>query len=397
MAKDKLDCPAPTTTDDELSVAYSSPVPPPFDASQTHGPLVLCGNGDLAWLPYSYSGVAASDDQVRNYFSDTTGQALATSARRMQAIVDLGKKFAAPGAKVYIIGHSLGGAVASYWGADNTDVPVLTFDSPVDGAWLSPDVVLKYCQNSVGLFTPWEEDITSIPGICQNFIANRRALDPQYAPVVNDLNSYDAIQQMGKANSFNFAYPLDAVVPSWYSLNPNSAHGGILLTAPATVPADGPCGSSVNEPQVGIQLADYIQLKNLPLLYHLCSISLASQAAADFVQKDKWPDPSQPPAVINLTVCSNVYREDASKGLQVSAQWFDRKAAAWQPTPKHVGGSGCETLSMPWADSLAQISVDDGEEDVQPAPIGILPGADAPMTVTCSGDETVSRIQCDGS
>lgn len=183
-------------------------------ASERKGPLVTCANG-VAWVPYSYRGVTAARTVARFTGADT-GESLGSAAKVMDAIYLLGID-RAPNAKVYIVGHSLGGAVAAYWGADHGDVKVYTLDSPVNGIWAPDDTDPQwydaYCYRSTGLLSFGEELA------CKNvFDTGANGLKSAAAQGLHDSN---AIQRMASANVFSFANPADMAVPSWFALSPN--------------------------------------------------------------------------------------------------------------------------------------------------------------------------------
>src|SRR5262249_4797461 len=102
--------------------------------------LVACpGTSGLAWSPYSYAGTSATScpgGGILPYSGAQTGQSLATSAAALQAVVGYARSCpGAADAQVIVIRHSLGGAVAAYWGSDNQAALIVTLDSPVSGIW----------------------------------------------------------------------------------------------------------------------------------------------------------------------------------------------------------------------------------------------------------------------
>jgi pimeloyl-ACP methyl ester carboxylesterase len=96
--------------------------------------------GRILSLPYSYTYKPASYTSPPPYTKKDTNQSLDASADALgNQLQDLGARY--PRARFLLVGHSEGGAVATYWagkakpGAARV-VGIVTFDSPVEGvAW----------------------------------------------------------------------------------------------------------------------------------------------------------------------------------------------------------------------------------------------------------------------
>jgi hypothetical protein len=116
----------------ELCRNTSQPQPGPTPQAQRSTPLVQCGE-NMAWIPFSYQGVD-SNGIPSPFRGIHTGQDISLSSAYMDQIVQtVRRQPEATTAAIDIVGHSLGGAVAAYWAANNRDVRVITLDSPVSG------------------------------------------------------------------------------------------------------------------------------------------------------------------------------------------------------------------------------------------------------------------------
>ncbi len=316
-------------------------------------PLVPCRAptiGSFAWVPYSYAGASGTcpSGAINPYTGQQTGQPIEQSVAALQAVVQFARGCAGVGASVpvWAIGHSLGGAVASYWGADHQDAFVLTLDSPVNGIW-NPSDLAVYCQSSVGL-----SGIVS-PDAC-HFAAQ---LAPVFvaAPIVAQLNSPAVIRKNGQANAANLANPADLFVPSWYALNPAAPDGNLLLPSATCANAPPPPGV----PQAPIQLN------------HTCVLVSAAGIVAQIVHGVDCPGCElRPRQQITVTVC----------GLPASATLSASRAdqpIAISPTSSRACPGG-RAFTMPWTDALIQVSV--GRQVVLRT--GVLPALNQDLTVT---------------
>ncbi|MGH2584016.1 MAG: hypothetical protein ACRDJE_03810 [Dehalococcoidia bacterium] len=301
-----------------------------------NSPLLVCDDG-IAWLPYSYSGT--SGGHISPYSGAQTSQSLQNSANAMDEVVSLGLSL--PGvanAQLYIVAHSLGGAISTYWAADHPNVPVITLDSPVRGIWPSEKSVLDiYCNESVGLLTT-ERDVRSCDlnlgrfGSFFNF------------PVIQDLQDPANVTRMGSANAFNFGNIADIFVPTWFAVNPASKIGAALVND-ACVPPDDPLGMN-----------------------HLCILAAAAPAVATYLQTGTPPAPMAIQETITVTV-----------NLSTGSGPFDATVTASSPGLPSMSvqsQNGVATLTVPWFDWVVEASYQ-GETIA----MGALPAADTNLTV----------------
>jgi len=93
---------------------------------------------ELAFHHYSYTHLAADYESIPEYRLCDTNQSISVSAQRLgNQLTSLSARYR--GAKVLIVGHSLGGVVPSYWAATAHSreleklAGVVTIDSPVAG------------------------------------------------------------------------------------------------------------------------------------------------------------------------------------------------------------------------------------------------------------------------
>lgn len=187
-------------------------------AAITLGPTsdIPCENG-ISWIPYSYAGVSRNG-QIRPYTGWDTGAGIDFLSLAMGQIVAYARNLR-PGATIRILGHSLGGAIATYWGANHPDVEIVTLDSPVNGIWAPDEKVLRtYCESSFGLLD--YRTRTTCP-----LIIGRPSLSSRIAA---DLRKPGVISQMRLANATHVANPADSVVPSWFALIPGSDNNILL-------------------------------------------------------------------------------------------------------------------------------------------------------------------------
>ncbi|MGH2588521.1 MAG: hypothetical protein ACRDJE_26665, partial [Dehalococcoidia bacterium] len=292
-------------------------------------PFVLCSGGTsgLAWIPFSYAGITGGVPQP--YTGAQTGQPLAQSASLMQNLVNFVRSQPEVGnASIVILAHSLGGAVSTYWGATSgSTVPVLTFDSPVNGIWpTDPDTQNVYCNASVGLFT-----------VLQQEACNALYLIPAAtSAAVTELRDPETVRRMGAAIQLNFANTVDAFVPSWFAVTRTQSLGAVLKTESCMSPSD-------------------------PLFNHFCIIDAAKHEAAAYVTSDKVPLPTPIRSTINLAIT-------ASSGGRpvdgtVTAYRLGEVVAQTQTS------DGRATLTVPWLDVLLEFRYAGGLMS-----LGALPG-----------------------
>lgn len=288
---------------------------------------VPCQDMTIAWLPYSYTGVHGS--MIDTYTGEDTDQQLSKSVEAMRQIVDAGKVWA-PKATIYVVGHSLGGAVAAYWGAGRSDAKIVTLDSPVNGIWPSDESVLNvYCSNSIGLIDPGNpEDRTGCEII--------RRLPFVTARVADDLRRSDSAATMGRANALNFANPADVAVPSWYALNPGKTTTRVLLPYDACSPV---------------------------LANHSCVLRTTVGQVRDFIVGGVKPKSSKISTKISVTV-------KTTRGPSVGVVASLTALHVGQAVAKGVTSrKGTGKLSIPWGDVILK-AVSGGESRC----IGVLPG-----------------------
>ncbi len=362
-----LNCPQPTTTDETLplSPVGAIAVQPPFP-NQVAGPLVLCGSSGVAWLPYSYSGTDTTAKAVLSYFGDTTGQDLSKSASAMDAIVAVARgTLSSPSPlPLTIIGHSLGGAVASFWGGAtaNRSVPIITLDSPVNGAWLNTTVLVQYCTApSIGLLNTIQSllRILSCP-----LLPVVPALDPAKAEVLTDLNTVANIKQMSQAHAFNFAYAFDAIVPSWYAIVPANA------TAKRAALYD-------SWSTTGCGIGD---------LFHFCIRELAASAVVNMIRANTPLPYSLITQDVQLTVCLAT----TIPGV-VEATWPDRSSRTLFHSDR-TPVQGCGVVRVPWIDAMLTVRVSRWVTR-----IAVLPGENRELHIICGYDESLPGLSCAGN
>lgn len=191
----------------------------------------------------------------------------------MGEIIAYGLRWA-PGAKVYIVGHSLGGAVAAYLAADSPGVTIVTMDSPVNGAWTGDDGVLDvYCNNSVGLLAP---DPAALDSVACNLMRRLPALG---SPVAADLRSEAVRTRISRANAIHFANQADMPVPSWFALNPAATHNVLVNQRCITISEDA-------------------------FAHHGCITSVVAPQVAAIISEDRLPEPTSFRRTLNVTVLS---------------------------------------------------------------------------------------------
>jgi pimeloyl-ACP methyl ester carboxylesterase len=325
---DQLGCPQPQT--------------PPSGT-----PFVPCGGtSSIAWIPFSYAGIN-NDGRPLPYTGAHTGQPLAQSASLMQQLVSFAQ-LQIPNASIVILAHSLGGAVSTYWGATSGGgVPVLTFDSPVNGIWpTDPETQNVYCNASVGLFT-----------VTQQEACNLLFLTPAAASAaVVDLRDPETVKRMGSATQLNFANTVDAFVPSWFAVSRTPTLGAVLKTAS--------CFSSSD-----------------PIFNHLCIIDAAKVEAAAYITSGTIPPLTPIRSTINLAISAS--SGGAPVDGTVTAYRLGQVVAQAQTSNGHA------TLMVPWLDVLLEFSYAGGLMS-----LGALPGGMTDLSLNFTAWTAPPRKDC---
>lgn len=281
---------------------------------QTGTPFVSCPGSRVGWIPYSYAGLVS--DVPAPYTGAQTGQSLAVSAARMQALFSfVQSRPETINAKVIVVGHSLGGAVATYWGAGQQAVPVLTLDSPVNGIWpLDAATLNVYCNASVGLLTTTQQ-------VACNRINSAPAAT---SAAVTEVRQASTIARMGQANALNFANTLDAFVPSWFAVNRASKLGASLKTASCYWESD-------------------------PVFNHFCIMSAAALDIAGYVRLGILPLRSVIRPTITLTISAQT-----SGGQPLNGTVTARRLGA--VVGQTTTSNGSATLAVPWLDVVVEFA-----------------------------------------
>ena len=300
-------------------------------------PYILCANG-IVWAPFSYAGVGGS--AILPYTGTQTAQSLQTSAAAMTSLVAFLRGFPELATvPLAVVGHSLGGAVATFWGSTNTAVPVVTLDSPVNGIWsFDPAELLIYCNSSVGLFaTSLQRDgcllLSLLPAV--------------KSPVFNDLHNPAVIARMGSANAFNFANIADVFVPTWFAVNTSPRIGAGLVNSSCTSQGD-PFG-----------------------LNHDCVIAAAAGAVANFANTGVFPSPTPVRSTITLSI--SAFNGSTPIDGSVTALHVGQVVAG---TPMRGGRA---SLVVPWQDLVLQLTYPGGIIS-----LGVLPGANTDLAIDLS-------------
>ncbi len=331
--------------------------------------LVPCGNSGLAWLPYSYEGVAGNGSTGIPvlYTGADTGQPLTLSSAAMGQIVALGRTLlgqSAGSTSIVLVGHSLGGAVSSFWaGANSPTTPVITLDSPVNGIWPTDDALFDtYCFRSTGLL-----DTYNLSEILCRALADLPALN---STVVPNLQAAANIAVMGQANAVNFANPADLIVPSWYAVNRQAPHGAVLSAFN--------CGS--------------LDLNHSCILGYQPAIT----AAAAIIQSGTYPIPMPTRATINLNVTVTLDGSPAAN-VPITVTQGSTPTCTTDCNPPSVtvattttNNQGAATVSVPWRDSLVTANV--GTLLGSNCRFGALPANNTDLAFTI---RAVSVVGCD--
>jgi pimeloyl-ACP methyl ester carboxylesterase len=310
----------------------------------------------VAWLPYSYAGVFDDPGAVASYFGDTTGQALATSVAQLEAVVRLALRFTPPDVRIIVIGHSLGGAIGSLWGADHPTATIVTLDSPVNGIWVTDapqlttkETLTRYCDRSVGGLLQSNQR----PG-CQ-VLAEMPAL---YSAVADDLRDARTRLRLGGANTINFANPADVVVPAWYALNPAS---GRRYLEPADRCLPQPHGAGVD---ALLLLEDFET-------HHACILDAAA-AAVGAIVAGRTPAGGDPPASsIRLLVDVG---DGAATGDAITVRHGDVVVA----TGRAAGGGAAVPIDVPWTDLIVEAAQNGTRQQI--GVLSVQPGAEVTVS-----------------
>lgn len=315
-------------------------------------PLRFCGNGSIAWLPYSYAGV--TNGQVNDFTDLQTRQHLALSSAAMDQVYQLARSLA-PNASITVIGHSLGGAVGSFWGAANPRVPIVTLDSPVAGMYtFTTSQAATMCINSRGYIEIY--NFSSF--LCT--LASGLAVFSSDA--VNDIRQPATVTRMGQANAINFGNMADFVVPSWYALNAQVPKGNVLINFPCTLTAD-PVNTN-----------------------HLCILvnQQVSQQVVGIIQNANYP-PSTP---INRNITLNVTLTNDGQPVSNATITVRQLGTTFNQTIT-TNNQGQTSITVPWRDTYLQ-NVFQGFFGPLYCNFGALPAQNTnltlPMVVGCSPD-----------
>jgi hypothetical protein len=235
----------------------------------------------------------------------------------MQSIIAFARSFPeAKDAKLYIVAHSLGGALSTYWHASNaaTAATIVTLDSPVNGIWPDDKTVLKvYCNNSVGLLSDQTQQAT-----CELL----PLLPALSSPVIADLENPAIIAQMGSANAVSFANTADIFVPSWFSLNPGSTGAHVLKTS-------------------------VCNLKEDPYqLHHECILIAAAPEVTAFIQTGAAPVPTP----LKLELSLDITLRNGNPPTDAPVTLTHAGNVIQTVTPQN----GKVTATVPWEDVLVQ-------------------------------------------
>ncbi|MFT4038720.1 MAG: hypothetical protein QM692_11115 [Thermomicrobiales bacterium] len=314
--------------------------------------------GGVSWIPYSYTGVDPASGP-RAYSGADTGQALLVSGNAMQDTVSWARALA-PGARVVIVGHSLGGAVAAFYGGDDPDAEVITLDAPVNGIWTDDTAILQvYCADASGLEEARTGDAcaqaTGFPGLRSAAVADLRRLETQ--------------ARMGKANAINFANAVDLTVPSWFASNPATAHGTVLMETTCANPEAHAASDSMSDD------------REIPL--HGCVIFEAAPDVVDIVQQARWPQASALQPEITLEISANSAGGPMSSATNAEVQVF--WSGQTEPLIREMTtplGSDQSDVTIPWRDVLVELTLTGAlNEPLGTYCRGALPGANTTLAV----------------
>lgn len=198
-------------------------------------------------IRYSYASTAG-------YKSCDTNQSIVRSAELMSRQLH-GAAQQYPNARFVVVGHSLGGAVATYWAGSETDqklldrtAAVVTIDSPVGG------VFWALVEDALG---GW----LGIPGInrdqlleaLRQFVAGRTCAGNanEFLPELDAGRGGAALDTMrrggerlfaGTGQLYHLSNPADPFIVSWTQSTPN----GIRVDYPPVLPGEGNCLANYN-------------------------------------------------------------------------------------------------------------------------------------------------------
>lgn len=324
-------------------------------------PLVACDDPTLKWAPYSYVGATSSE--MLEYLGDDTGQPLNQSITSMNIVYNFLQDHGARGARFFVVGHSLGGAVAGAWGAGHPEARVITLDSPVAGIWpVSSELFFPsaygamvfpkfYCSSalSTGLW-----DATNAPPLACNRMLASAVVD---SAIVRDLHAAGATE--GLANAINFANSADILVPSWFALNPGVPGGQVLI--------DDRCGKILN---VGANWLVNVATN------HACVLDnpFVLGAVAGVIDDDPnsiWGQRHDAPPEITLHITA------WHKGAQVPVQAVGLARAGSDGSIQRIDanlvgdGAGGMSTTVPWIDLMVQASA----SALRPGCKAVLPAA----------------------
>jgi pimeloyl-ACP methyl ester carboxylesterase len=320
----------------------------------TDRPVIYCDNG-VAWVPYSYKGAGQGQSciqggTVESYVGRDTGQHLATSVSMMESVVGFAKTCLgmSRSTKVIVIGHSLGGAIATMYAAQHPDVTAVSLDAPIAGTFPNDSGTLAlYCKASAGL-----PEFTNNP-LC-SYVTDALVLDMSHgfvwhgsdlvahAPAVNsdvykDLSNPALQNKMQVTNAYHFANPADAVIPSWTALDHAHPDRNVLLMPPVAQPDD--CG-------------------DLGLTNHGCindNQMVRDDIRAIIESPDTWKAPGfDASAPYELTV--SIINSDSSACQRCAVAWDSHDEKLHTVTDEH---GVARLTTVPWQDGYVVVSDQD--------------------------------------
>jgi hypothetical protein len=338
----------------------------------SEGVLVRCADG-VAWIPYTYVGTGVPAGLLLAYQGFNTGQPLQRSSAILDSIVALARRQPGVGnATVYVVGHSLGGAIGAFWGAEHREATIITLDSPVAGIWNPyPEndirTLTSYCDEGIG--APALSEV--VPIFC-NFALNLGRPALLQSDVVKDLRRNETIARNGRARAINFANAQDIGVPSWYALNPSSAN----------VLKDVSCN-----PRAPVNSSNAIN--------HGCIVDVAAEDVNVIIQKDSWESLKlhNQRAHYNLQVCVGLPSPEgfSPERATVEVRYLNGadeiRASRVEAVRDFDEPSPCVTIeNTPWTDSLLTVSYR-GET----TSVGILPARNKDILARVDYPERVAE------